>query len=409
MENVKQLLVGLCLGKEEIEVGELVYHNRQIHFKYHSDFLKRGINISPFKLPFNNGIHTADPLPFDGLYGVFNDSLPDGWGRLLLDRYLIQKGVQLNKITPLDRLAYVGKTGRGSLYYSPSIKTEAEKQVKIELDKIASDVQVVLKGEASEVISQLHILGGSSGGARPKIFVGYNPQTNELIHGVDKLPPGFEHWIIKFPSSTDPEDIANIEMAYHKMAVDAGVEMTTCKLFKGKGGQDYFGTKRFDRIGNIKIHTHTAAGILHDNFRLSNIDYGHLMHNAFELEKDVEAYKKVFKLAVFNVLAHNRDDHSNNFSFLMDESGRWKFAPAYDLTFSSSSHGQHSTTINGEGSDPTKKHLFQLAHHFGLKNLEELFGRIQNSVFNWTQFAKNSGVSKESIKMIKKVINPTDS
>ena len=156
MENVKQLLVGLCLGKEEIEVGELVYHNRQIHFKYHSDFLKRGINISPFKLPFNNGIHTADPLPFDGLYGVFNDSLPDGWGRLLLDRYLIQKGVQLNKITPLDRLAYVGKTGRGSLYYSPSIKTEAEKQVKIELDKIASDVQVVLKGEASEVISQLH-------------------------------------------------------------------------------------------------------------------------------------------------------------------------------------------------------------------------------------------------------------
>jgi serine/threonine-protein kinase HipA len=152
------------------------------------------------------------------------------------------------------------------------------------------------------------------------------------------------------------------------MALDAGIEMSESKLFKGKSGQAYFGTKRFDRIANKWLHLHSAAGIMHDNFRLSNLDYGNLMDCAFKLEKDVRAYEKILRLAAFNVFAHNRDDHSKNFAFLMDVHGNWKVAPAYDLTFSSSGHGMHSTMVANESANPTKKHLMELADYFKVKN-----------------------------------------
>jgi serine/threonine-protein kinase HipA len=135
----------------------------------------------------------------------------------------------------------------------------------------------VIEGSSSEVIDELYTLGGSSGGARPKIFVGYSPKTGDIIYGAEELPIGYEAWIIKFPSSSDSKTIANIEFAYHKMAKAAGLEMMECKLFEGKDGQQFFGTKRFDRDFNKRFHTTTAAGLLHDDFRLSNIDYGHIM------------------------------------------------------------------------------------------------------------------------------------
>ena len=144
------------------------------------------------------------------------------------------------------------------------------------------------------------------------------------------------------------------------MAVTAGIEMSECKLFKGKSGQHYFGTKRFDRINNRRIHVHTASGLMHDNFRASTMDYGHLMDYAFLLEKHVKAYEKVFRLAAFNVFAHNLDDHSKNFSFLMNNKGEWQFAPAYDLTYSYSSYGFHSTMVAGESQNPGAKHLMKL-------------------------------------------------
>ncbi len=203
-------------------------------------------------------------------------------------------------------------------------------EFRIELDEIANATQQTIAGTASEVLGELFRLGGSSGGARPKILVGYNPENQHLIKADKELPLGYKHWLIKFPSSFDSSDIANIEYAYYKMAIDAGIEMSPCQLFKGQSGKVYFGTKRFDRKGNNRLHLHSAAGIMHDNFRLSALDYGHLMDCAFQLEKDVKAYEKVLRLAAFNVFANNRDDHSKNFSFLMDATGSWRLAPAYD-------------------------------------------------------------------------------
>jgi serine/threonine-protein kinase HipA len=405
MEHVEKIMVSIQLNEEEIPVGELVSEGKNIYFKYNADFVKRGLEISPIKLKLNNLINAADPIPFEGLYGVFADSLPDGWGKLLLDRALTSRGVIVDAITVLDRLAYVGSSGMGALTYKPELEQEELEVFEVELDKIAKATNQIISGTATDVLDDLFKMGGSSGGARPKILVGYNPKTQDILGSNKTLPADYEHWLIKFPSSFDRPDIANIEFAYYKMALDAGVEMSESKLFQGLSGQSYFGTKRFDRIGNKRLHLHSAAGIMHDNFRLSNMDYGDLMDCAFQLERDVRAYEKILRLAAFNVFAHNRDDHSKNFAFLMDADGTWKVAPAYDLTFSTSGHGMHSTSVARESKNPTSKHLMELGKYFDIKDANKIIEEVQAVVFNWEIYAKQCDLIIESKNQIKKTIN----
>jgi len=405
MAGINKLFVSLLLEGVSIDVGELVLSNHKIYFRYNNNYLKTGLNLSPIKLPFSTDIVSAGNEPFDGLFGVFNDSLPDAWGKLLLDRFLMAKEINVTQLNPLDRLAHVGSRGMGALVYKPEIKPENESSLIPGLDSLASEMNYVLQGTSSEIIEELFILGGSSGGARPKIFVAYNPVTNDLTHGVDNTPDGYEDWIIKFPSPADHRMIANIEFAYYQMAMLAGIEMTKCRLFEGKSGNLYFGTKRFDRFDNKRLHVHTASGIMHDNFRMSTMDYGHLMDCAFRLEKHVKAYEKIFRLAAFNVYSHNRDDHSKNFSFLMNAKGEWTFAPAYDLTFSNSGYGYHSTMIAGESKNPGRKDLLRLAAHFGLRNANSIIEEVQEAISRWDSIANKYQVPKEIRNSIQKTIN----
>ncbi len=405
MEHVKKIRVGLLLQGEELELGELVSDARTIYFKYYTSFIKRGLEISPLKLRLNDGVNQATPIPFDGLFGVFADSLPDGWGALLLDRTLTANGIDANNLTPLDRLAYVGNTGMGALVYKPEYEVPNTNATNFELDAMAKASQQILGGtETTTVLDELYQLGGSSGGARPKILVGYNRRTRHLISHTAQLPAGYAHWLIKFSSMYDSRDAAQVEYAYYQMALAAGIDMSESRLFKSRSGVVYFGTKRFDRVGNTRLHLHSAAGMMHDNFRLSNLDYGHLMDCAFTLERDVRAIEKVLRLAAFNAFAHNRDDHSKNFSFLMDAQGKWRFAPAYDLTFSSASHGMQSTMVAGESARPTTKHLLELANYFKLKNGAAIIEQVRAVVNNWTRFADACGVSKQTKGRIAKVL-----
>lgn len=402
MIGIKRLNVQLHLGNDVVEVGELVADKQQIYFRYTPSFIERGLQLSPYKLPLTTEIVSAGPIPFDGLFGLFNDSLPDGWGRLLLDRKLTTKGIAIGQITPLDRLAYIGQNGMGALTYYPVFENESQLETITELDQLASEMNKLLDGTSSDILDELYQLGGSSGGARPKIVVGYNQETDHLIYGKDQLPDGYEHWLIKFPASVDRIDVAHIEYAYYLMARDAGIEMSESRLFKGKTDRYYFGTKRFDRMGNQRVHLHSASGLLHDNFRLSNLDYGHLMDAAFRLENHVNAYNKILRLATFNVFSHNRDDHSKNFAFLMNSSGSWRFAPAYDLTFSSSSHGFHSTMVAGEGLSLDSTHLLKLAGYFSMKHPERIVEQVRDTLSNWKTYAKDAGVSRESIELIQR-------
>ena len=404
MPDVDKLFVSIHFGGEEMEVGELVRNNARIYFRYNAEFIRFGLQISPFKLPLNEKIMRAEVDFFEGLHGVFFDSLPDGWGRLLLDRILAAKGILPEQINPLDRLSYVGRTGMGALIYRPEIWHGKDAPGISGLDEIAGQVKQAIEGKGAVALDDLFRLGGSSGGARPKILVGYNPETDHFIRDEETLPEGYEHWIVKFPASVDRPDIANIEYAYYLMAVCAGIHMSESRLFTGKSGRAYFGTKRFDRKGAERLHMHSASGLMHDNYSLSSMDYGHLMDAAFTLERHVAAYDKILRLAAFNVFAHNRDDHSKNFAFLMDAKGRWTFAPAFDLTFSYSSHGHHSTMVDGESKNPGATQLLSLGEQFGIKNPDHILDEVREVIINWQNYAKDAGVSKVSRDLIARVI-----
>lgn len=404
MKPVEKVVVSIEFGKSEIQVGELIQEGKGIYFKYYSDFIKTGLEISPLHLPLSDRIYTASLQPFEGLFGVFSDSLPDGWGRLLLDRTLAAQGILMQDVSPLQRLSYIGSRGMGALVYRPQIETTFQEDFQIELDAIATEMAIVLQGESSFAIDELFELGGSSGGARPKILVGYNPNTNHLIHGIEPLPNDYEHWIIKFLSANDRVDIAQIEYAYYKMAISAGIEMHPSRLFQTQSGKVFFGTKRFDRTAIGKLHLHSAAGMLNDNFRYSTMDYGHLMDATFRLEGDVEGQEKILRIAALNVFSNNRDDHSKNLSYLMDSTGIWKLAPAYDLTYSNSSHGMHSTTIAREGKNPGREELKELSNEFLLKNGVAIIDQVADAVSHWKSIAKDAGVAKDSMELIDKKI-----
>lgn len=402
--SIEKLVVHINLGGKPLEVGELVLAKRKLYFKYFTDFLESNLNISPLKLPFNDSIQSADPILFEGLFGVFFDSLPDSWGRLLLDRRVAAQGINPGLLSPLDRLSAIGRTGMGALEYSPSSNNNQNEDKIFGLDGLFEESQQIISGNDSDVLDELYILGGSSGGARPKILIGVDINTHQITYGSRDLPFNYEHWIIKFPSSIDLPDMVNIEFAYYQMAIHAGIAMSTCELFQGESGNHYFGTKRFDRIGKNRLHMHSASGIMHDDHRYSQLDYGHIMDCAFHLEKSVQAHEKVFRLAAFNVYSHNRDDHSKNFAFLMDQKGQWRFSPAYDLTFSSSAYGMHSTMIAGESKNPGEEQLLKLAKTFGLKNPERIIEEVKEAISQWDKFAKEAGVTKASSSIISKTI-----
>ena len=386
---IKELKVGLNVGQEIQPVGRLAIRDGIIYFEYEDTFLKSNLNISPIKLPLKRGVIQLPSMPFEGLAGVFNDSLPDGWGRLLFDRMLRAEGILRNDVTPLDRLAYVGLNGMGALVYEPD-ESPNHYDEKINLDILASQTEQVLEGESGEVINELLALNGSSAGARPKALIGLDSKRKNISHGTGDLKNGFEHWIVKFPNTQDGNDSGAIEYVYSIMAENAGIEMPVTHLFPSKKGSGYFAVKRFDRDKNKRFHMHTVSGLVHSNFRFPSHDYGDLLALTKVLTKDIREVEKMFRLAVFNVMAHNRDDHAKNFSFLMDESGEWKLSPAYDLTFSNGPGGEQSTMVMGEGRNITRTHLEKLGLEAKLPKvfIGEVIQQTSASLENWKSFRK---------------------
>jgi serine/threonine-protein kinase HipA len=396
---VSEIKVGLDFGNEVVPVGRLAIRDGIVYFEYQASFIQKGLEISPLRLPLKTGLMTFEPRPFEGLAGVFSDSLPDGWGRLLFDRLMRSEGI--TSISPLDRLAHVGFHGMGALVYEPDHSSE-ETDTSIDLDNLASQAEEVLLGTSEEVIQELLLLNGSSAGARPKALIGVDEDRKNIVHGAKNLPVGFEPWLVKFPNSQDGQDAGAIEYVYALMAKEAGVSMPDVHLFPSKKGGGYFAVKRFDREGTKRYHMHTAAGLLHSDFRVPSLDYEDLLNLTGALTKDIREVEKMYRLAVFNVLAHNRDDHAKNFSFLMNESGEWKL----DLTFSSGPNGEQSTMVMGEGRKPTVQHLRKLGITAGLSKgfVEDVIEQVKGALDLWVVLSKEYGITKLVRNNISKII-----
>ena len=400
-KNTQSLNVYLKM-KQSFKIGSLVINKNNIFFEYDKEFLKTGLEISPYKLPLKPGVFRCDDDTFEGLWGVFADSLPDGWGKLLVDRHLAKLGINFRAVSPLDRLAIVGNNGMGALCYVPANEVKSEFE-EIILDDLAISSQNILEGSSDYLLDELLNLSGSSAGARPKVLVQISNDLKQVMHGKKELQNGFSHWMVKFASSIDSRDIGAIEYAYSLMAKEAGLDMPNTALLEGKRGR-YFAIKRFDRIGDKRVHMHSVAGLIHTDFRYPTLDYDDLLKLTMHLTKSMQEVKKVFRLACFNLFSHNRDDHAKNFSFLMDEKGVWRFSPAYDITFSSGPGGEHSTMYLGEGRNPVQEHLEKLGQKYGIKEYREIIEEVKSAVSRWSSFAKKAGVNGRSIKEIGKVL-----
>lgn len=390
---------------ERRRVGRLAFKERQVLFEYDASFLASGIEISPIKLPLRPGVSVVDTVIFDGLFGVFNDSLPDGWGRLLLDRAVEKHGIHRGQLNPLDRLAYVGRHGMGALSYEPEVRQQSAEDAPLSLDRLAEESTSVLVGENEEVIEELLRLNGSSAGARPKVVAQVSADKKTIVHSHQSLKPGFAHWMIKFPSSQDARDVGAIEYAYSLMARDAGVEMPETHLFRTTRNK-YFGTKRFDRDGDARIHMHSLGGLIHADHRTPSLDYDMVLRVTRALTRNIQEAEKAYTLACFNVLAHNRDDHAKNFSFLLNAWGDWFFAPAYDLVFSYGPGGEQSMLVMGEGKNPGIAQLQELGRQHGIRNELRILEKVQAAVANWPRYAETAGVTRTSAKEIAGRITP---
>ncbi|MFC5345524.1 type II toxin-antitoxin system HipA family toxin [Brevundimonas staleyi] len=393
--------VSLDLASGRRSVGRLALRDQRVYFEYSPEFLDSGLELSPLRLPLRPGLLTFDPRLFDGLPGLFNDSLPDGWGRLLFDRARRARGLLPGEATPLDRLAHVGSGGMGALVYEPDLGPDAP-DAPIDLDRLADQSRAVLEGDAEGVLDALIALNGSSAGARPKAMIAFDPRTGGLAHGQAGLPDGHEPWLVKFATQQDGADAGAIEQVYALMARSAGLAMTPTRLLRTARGGAYFATRRFDRDGDARRHVHTVSGLLHSDHRIPALDYEDLVVLTLGLTRDIREVEAMVRLAAFNVLAHNRDDHAKNIAFLMTDDGRWRLAPAYDLTFSSGPGGEQSTTIMGQGRAPGTEALRALgkAARLSPRRVEALIEQTRDALAAWPRLATEHGVSAAQIRLI---------
>ena len=338
-------------------VGTLaITADRKVAFQYSKSWLEAGFSISPFSLPLKDQVFVPTKDYFQGLFGVFADSLPDNWGRLLLNRLLRSHKQNPDNLTILERLAIVGKSGMGALTYQPE-RVFPRQMDDLNLDILAEQCQKILNTEYSDKLDELYRLGGTSGGARPKIMTS--------IDG--------EQWIIKFPAQVDGKDAGKMEYDYSCCAKQCGIIMSETRLFPSDKCKGYFGIKRFDRklegMEEKRIHMLTAAALLELDFEQPSLDYHGLMKLTKILTEDnAEDMENMFRRMCFNVFAHNRDDHSKNFTYLYDETkDSWRLSPAYDLTYSNTYYGEHTTAVDGNGRNPGRKELLTVGMSAGLE------------------------------------------
>lgn len=368
-------------------VGLLYENAGRVFFEYSPDFLQSGIALSPFKLPLKPGVFEDEKRTFDGLFGLFNDSLPDGWGCLLLDRKLRKRALSYDSITPLSRLSMIGRNPMGALEYEPADEA-AEEVGNVELDSLSGEVDKILAGNDSDVLDELLKLNGSSGGARPKIVSYVSDDRQQIIHGGANPPAGFTPWIIKFSERYDKLNSGETEYRYSLAAKEAGIDMPPTHLFPSKNGGGYFGVQRFDRTPQGKVHVHTACGLLHASHRFSCLDYENLLKLTLVLTRDITQAEEMVRRMVFNVKSGNRDDHSKNFSFLLNKNFEWRLAPAYDLTPSAGINGEQTAMVNGKGRNITDDDLIAAA------KVADIPASAVRSIINTVESAlKNNGIS----------------
>jgi serine/threonine-protein kinase HipA len=416
-------------------IGAVVLEDNQriASFQYDPDFAQSGIEVAPLMMPLSDIVYSFGALAqesFHGLPGLLADSLPDRFGNALIDAWLARQGRDPNSFNAVERLCYTGPRGMGALEFVPSTGPQPTSDHLLHVDqlvKLASDIlthrdslQTNFDEESgAEAMTDILRIGTSAGGARAKAIIAWNPKTNEVLSGQTNTDEGFEHWLLKFDGVSnnrdkelaDPEGYGVIEYAYSKMATDCNITMNECRLFN-EGGRRHFMTRRFDRLAQgDKLHMQSLAAMVHLDFNQAG---AHGYEQAFDamrrLDLPASSTAEMYRRMVFNIIARNQDDHVKNIAFLMDRSGSWSMAPAFDMTYSYQPSGKwtssHQMTVNGKRDNFTLDDFLTCGKSALLKRgqAKKILNEVRQVVSCWRNYAEQAGVNSLQRDNIQKTL-----
>jgi len=392
-------------------------------FEFDPAFVRTGIELAPLTMPLSQaqGPFVFTDLPeatYKRLPALLADALPDAFGNTLIDGWMAAQGVERTHITPLDRLAYMGKRGMGALEFHPARSPASASSTALSLASLIESARRAVRGEfsaehlAKAALAQIIKVGTSAGGARAKAVIAWNPATQEIRAGQFDVEPGFEHWLLKFDGmGVDRElggsqDYGRIEYAYHRMASAAGIAMSPCRLLE-EHGRAHFMTLRFDRDGNRKHHLQTLCAMAHLDYKQkASHDYSQLFQTIAQLQLGYAALEEAFRRMAFNVMAANCDDHTKNVSFLLRAGESWTLAPAYDVTHAHNPDGewtnQHLMAVNGKFTRISRADLLAVAERFGIGTAPAVLQQVGAAVANWSDFAAQAALPAREITRVRR-------
>lgn len=416
------------------EIGAVTWLDDQRHavFQYAPDFAASGIQLAPFTMPLAETPYAFPALPWDtfhGLPGLLSDSLPDKYGTALINAWLAREGRPADSLSPVERLCYIGSRGMGALEFEPTIGRTGKSRP-LDIDAMVDLANQVLTERAGfvgalngeddrEAIEEILRVGTSAGGARAKAVVAWNPETGAFRSGQIAAGEGFSYWLMKFDGVSnnrdkelvDPQEFGKIEYAFARMASEAGIDMSECRLHR-EGGRSHFMTRRFDRSATgDKLHMQSLGAMRHYDFNVAG---------AYSYEQAVETIRNLglpqfdveeqFRRAVFNVMIRNQDDHVKNIAFLMNRRGEWRLSPAYDVGYAYNPSGdwtsRHQMSLNGKRDEFTLDDLLTFAAFCSLKprKAKTMIAEMSEKVFAWPDYAQEAGVIDPQIDQINKAL-----
>jgi len=403
LEPGTPLTVSLAFSHDRppLVAGRVAMDRGLAQFEWSRDVLARKLFVGPLNYPPEAGLQPARGRDFEGLHGFLADSLPEGWGYLLMRKRLAKLSIDIATLSPLDRLALVGRIGRGALTFHPAT-TPLDTVETLDLDVLAAQATALLAGEQVSLSDTLAALAGGSGGARPKVHLGFDAGGQISVDEGD-MPAGYVPWLVKFRAPGDPADIGPIEEAYAQMAEAAGLAMSSHRLIPARAGPGYFATRRFDRLeGGGRLHMVSLAGAIEASPHVPSSSYDMFLRATSAMTRRAADVRAAFQRMVFNVLASNRDDHTRQHAYLMTQDGDWRLAPAFDLTYAAGPGGEHYMDVEGEGRNPRRAHVLRLGarHGLGPKAIDEAIQTVRAALADWSMFADAAGVTAASKREI---------
>jgi len=400
-------------------------------FAYEPSWKRLATELAPLTMPLDDRRETFifPNLPeatYQRLPGMIADALPDDFGNALIDAWMAERGISKKNVTTLDRLAYMGKRGMGALEFRPTLGSRRESKAPLQMKSLVEDARKLVEGDLSEdayakaALANIIRVGTSAGGARAKAVVAWNAATQQIRSGQFDIAPGFEPWILKFDGiGKDFElgtgaDYGRVEFAYYKMATQAGILMSPCRLLE-ENGRAHFMTRRFDRDvvkgRTIKHHLQTLCALSHLDYKQRGThSYSQLFMAVSELNLGDEFIGQTFRRMAFNVMSRNCDDHTKNFSFLLKQGQLWQLAPAYDVTHAHNPSGkwtyQHLMSVNGKFDDIARADLLAEAERFGVRRANDLLAEVRSAIDNWSSHAKEAGLSQATTDKVARDFRP---